>query len=93
MPMLPTADLVGFILGDTPTGRLHKALVDKKKAASVSADSLALRDPGYLMFFANLNKTQSRDEAKKVLLSVVEGFKKEPITEAELKRAKTSVLE
>ena len=86
------AELVGFILGDTPTGRLHKALVDKKKAAGINADSLALRDPGYLMFFANLNKTQSRDEAKKVLLSVVEGFKKEPITEAELKRAKTSLL-
>ncbi len=86
------AELVGFILGDTPTGRLHKALVDKKKAAGVNADSLALRDPGYLMFFANLNKTQSREEAKKVLLSVVEGIKKEPISEAELKRAKTSVL-
>ncbi|MBC7619619.1 MAG: insulinase family protein, partial [Candidatus Saccharibacteria bacterium] len=86
------AELVGFILGDTPTGRLHKALVDKKKAAGVNADSLALRDPGYLMFFANLNKTQSRDEAKKVLLSIVEGIKKEPITEAELKRAKTSIL-
>ena len=86
------AELVGFILGDTPTGRLHKALVDKKKAAGVNADSLALRDPGYLMFFANLNKTQSRDEAKKVLLSIVEGVKKDPITEAELKRAKTSIL-
>ena len=86
------SELVGFILGDTPTGRLHKALVDKKKAANVSADSLALRDPGYLMFFATLNKTQSREEAKKVLFNVVEGFKKEPITEAELKRAKTSAL-
>ena len=86
------SDLVGFVLGDTPTGRLHKAMVDKKKAANVSGDTLALRDPGYLMFFATLNKTQSREEAKKVLLSVVEGFKKDPITEAELKRAKTSVL-
>ncbi len=86
------SELVGFILGDTPNGRLHKALVDKKKVASVEGDSLALRDPGYLMFFANLNKNQSREDAKKIMLSVVEGFKKEPITEVELKRAKTSVL-
>ncbi len=86
------SELVSFILGDTPNGRLHKALVDKKKVASVEADSLALRDPGYLMFFANLNKNQSREDAKKIMLSVVEGFKKEPITEVELKRAKTSVL-
>lgn len=86
------SDLVAFILGDTPTGRLHKALVDKKKAANVSADTLALRDPGYLMFFATLNKTQSREEARKVLQSVVEGIKKEPITEAELRRARTALL-
>ncbi|MCF8211890.1 MAG: insulinase family protein [Rhodoferax sp.] len=87
-----TAELLAFILGDTPAGRLHKALVDKKKAAGVNADALALKDPGYLMFFANLNKTQSREEAKKVLISVVEGLRKEPVTEAELRRAQTSAL-
>ncbi len=86
------AELLTFVLGDTPTGRLHKALVDKQKAASIDADSLALHDPGYMMMFANLNKTQSREEAKKTLLAVVEGVKKEPITEAELKRAKTALL-
>ncbi|MGI9135081.1 MAG: insulinase family protein, partial [Rhodoferax sp.] len=86
------ANLLAFILGDTPTGRLHKALVDKQKAAGIDADAMALHDPGYLMFFANLNKSQSREEAKKILLDVVEGLKKNPVTEAELKRAKTALL-
>jgi zinc protease len=86
------AELLAYILADTPTGRLHKALVDQKKAASVNGESLALHDPGYIMFFASLNKAQSREEAKKVLFEVVEGLKKNPVTEAELKRAKTALL-
>ena len=86
------AELLAYILGDTPSGRLHKALVDQQKAAGIDADSLALHDPGYLMLFANLNKSQSREEARKVMLEVVEGVGKEPITEAELKRAKTALL-
>jgi zinc protease len=86
------AELLAYVLGDTPTGRLHKALVDKKKAAGVNGESMALHDPGYIMMFANLNKTQSREEAKKTMLEVIEGVKKNPITEAELKRAKTALL-
>ena len=86
------AELLAFILGDTPAGRLHKALVEKKRAATVSADSLALHDPGYLMFFVSMNRTQSRDEAKKILIDVVEGLKKSPVTEVELKRAKMALL-
>ncbi len=86
------AELLTYILADTPNGRLHKALVDQKKAASVNGESLALHDPGYLAFFVSLNKTQSRDEARKVLLQVVEGIRKNPLTEAELKRAKTAIL-
>ncbi len=86
------AELLAYILGDTPSGRLHKALVDQHKAASIDADSLALHDPGYLMLFANLNKTHSTEEARKIMIEVVEGVKKEPITEAELKRSKTAML-
>ncbi|WP_269531810.1 pitrilysin family protein [Chitinimonas sp. BJYL2] len=86
------AELLAFILGDTPTGRLHKALVEKKKVAGIEAESMGLHDPGYILFFANLNKSQSRDEAKKAMLQVIEGVKKQPITEEELKRAKTAIL-
>ncbi|MBV1774952.1 insulinase family protein [Burkholderiaceae bacterium DAT-1] len=80
------------ILGDTPNGRLYKALVEKKKAAGVEGEALALHDPGFMVLFAQLGKGQSRDEARRILLDVVEGIKKQPITEAEVKRAKTALL-
>ncbi len=80
------------ILGDTPNGRLHKALVEKGKAAAAWSNGFALKEPGYGLFFAKLNKQQSRDEAKQLLLDVVEGVARRPITEDELKRAKTSLL-
>ena len=86
------AELLAYVLADTPNGRLHKALVDQKKATSVNGEALALHDPGYLAFFVSMNKTQSRTQARKVLLQVVEGIQKSPLTEAELKRAKTAML-
>lgn len=85
-------ELLAFVLGDTPTGRLHRALVDKKKIAGLSADSMALHDPGFFAVFANLNKAQSIAEAKKIMIDVIEGVKKSPITEAELQRAKKALL-
>ncbi len=84
--------LLTQILGDTPTGRLHKALVEKKLAAGVDAGVFELREPGYVLFMAQLNKTQSRDAARKALLGVLEGLGKQPISAAELQRAKTALL-
>jgi len=34
------------LLGDTPSGRLYKALVDSKKAAGIGVVPLELHDPG-----------------------------------------------
>ncbi len=85
-------ELLAFILADTPTGRLHKALVDSKKAASITAMPFTLKDPGYVFFLVNLNKTQSRDDVAKVLVEEVEQLASKPITAEELARAKTSLL-
>ncbi|KAB2844065.1 MAG: insulinase family protein, partial [Burkholderiales bacterium] len=42
------------ILGDTPSGRLHKALVENKLAAAVFACPFQTREPGILTFGAQL---------------------------------------
>ena len=80
------------ILGDTPNGRLYKALVEKKLATSVGADAQGMHDPGVAGFFVSLNKQQSRDKAIAALNEVVENIAQHPITEAELKRAKVAIL-
>lgn len=85
-------ELLAFILADTPTGRLHKALVESKKAASVSAMPLELKDPGHVLFVVKLNKSQSREEAVQLLTQEVEQLASKPVTQQELNRAKTSWL-
>lgn len=80
------------ILGSSPNGRLYKKLVENKQAVNVNEMAFQLAEPGYVMFLAVLNKEQKIEQAKSTLIETVEGLAKEPVTEAELKRAKTSLL-
>lgn len=91
-PDYPAVEVLAQILGDTPSGRLHKALVEKKLAAGVFAWPADMKDPGHVFFGVQLDKRQSRDVAKIALLGVLENIKAKPITEAELQRAKTTLL-
>ncbi|MBI3283245.1 MAG: insulinase family protein [Burkholderiales bacterium] len=80
------------ILGAEPNGRLYKQLVESKQAVNVGEIAFQLAEPGYTMFLANLNKEQNIEQAKKTLIATVEGLAQTPVTEAELKRAKTHLL-
>jgi zinc protease len=83
---------LGEILGSTPNGRLHKSMVETRKAVSTEAWALDLAEPGYIIFWAELSKTQSMEAARKLLLDQVEGIRRKPVTLAELARAKSSLL-
>ncbi|MCC6537397.1 MAG: insulinase family protein [Bryobacterales bacterium] len=85
-------EVLEVILGDTPTGRLYKALVDNKKAAGVIAGSFQVAEPGLLFFGAQVNKDKSMPEAREALLRTIEGAVKEPPTAEEVERAKTKML-
>ena len=80
------------VLGGTPNGRLHQNLVEKKLAVNVSPWNFDLAERGYVLFMAELSKTQNLTEARKVLLEELESLPKKPVTEEELKRAKASLL-
>ena len=80
------------VLASTPNGRLHQSLIEKKLAVNVNPWNFDLAERGYVVFMAELNKTQSLQEARKVLLAELEGLQQKPVTEAELKRAKASLL-
>jgi zinc protease len=83
---------LGEILGNTPNGRLHKSMVAAKKAVGTEAWNLDLAESGYILFWAEMSKTQSMTDARKLLLEQVEGFAKKPVTDDELSRAKASML-
>ena len=84
--------VLGEVLASSPNGRLHKSMVEGKKAVGVSNWALALAEPGYIVFWSELSKTQSVDEARKLMLDHIEGMKKRPVTAEELGRAKASLL-
>ena len=84
--------VLGEVLASSPNGRLHKSMVEGKKAVGVSNWALALAEPGYIVFWSELSKTQSVEEARKIMLDHIEGMKKRPVTAEELARAKASLL-
>ncbi|MFX8649124.1 insulinase family protein, partial [Acinetobacter baumannii] len=53
-PDYAAVTLLTTILGDSPSGRLHKQVVDPQLAASVFSFSEGLADPGFIMLGAQL---------------------------------------
>jgi zinc protease len=84
--------VLGFILGDEPSGRLYKALVETKKAAAISVDVAQFHDPGLLYVAANLTSTGSIDDVRDTMLKTVEGFTTAPPTDKEVERARDNYL-
>lgn len=91
-PDYPALDLLSNILGDTPSGRLHKALVETKKATNSGGFNFQQREPGLASFFAIVPKDKSLDEAKEVLLKTLEDISSSPITEDEVEQARRRAL-
>jgi zinc protease len=91
-PDFPAIDVLGYILGDTPSGRLHKALVETNKASSVYNFSFQLREPGLEVFGAEVRQGSSLEEARDILIKTVEDFATKPPTAEEVERAKRAFL-
>jgi zinc protease len=91
-PDFAALDMLAQILGDTPSGRLHKALVESKKASSISGSTIQLHDPGVVFFSAELRKTDPLDPARDALIQTVEEFATKPPTAEEVERARAGIL-
>jgi zinc protease len=85
-------EILTSILGASPSGRLHKALTEKGLAISTGAEMYALLEPGMMEFSTSLRLDQSLEAAEKVLLSTLEGFAAQPVTDEEVNRARTRML-
>ena len=88
----PVLNVLSGVLGDSPSGRLYKALVDNKKAVGASMQVADLHDPGFIIVSAKLKMDQSLDEARQIMLKTVEGVVTEPPTKEEVERVKTRML-
>nr|WP_243436157.1 pitrilysin family protein [Acanthopleuribacter pedis] len=80
------------ILGDPDTGRLNKALVKSGKAAQSMGFNFQWAQPGIGIFGAVVPKDKSLEDARSTLIDQLETIKANPITEEELKTAKSELL-
>ena len=86
---LAAVTIAANILGDQPSGRLYKALVEPGKAVQVSAGTNILKEPGFMMSYVVLRQDQSIDDATAILFSTLDNLRNAPFTEEEVNRIKT----
>lgn len=84
--------ILASIMGDAPSGRLYKALVEGKKASSVFNFAYPTKEPGFLLFGAELKKDMSLDAARNAMTATLEDVAKAPPTKVETDRARTALL-
>ena len=97
MPAGPHEDAAALqvlanILSTEPSGRLYKALVETKKAASAGAFASREHDPGLFEMSAEVPKDNSLDEVENIMIATTEGLSANPVTAEEVNRAKTQIL-
>ncbi|WP_432382444.1 M16 family metallopeptidase [Duganella sp. P38] len=76
------------ILGDEPTGRLHKQLVESGKAAQVFSFGMTGYAPGLQIIGAVVKAGQPLEPVREALTDAVESFAKTPPTEEEMERTR-----
>lgn len=81
-------EMLAYIFDAQPSGRLYQELVVPELATEVSTMSMALHDPGMIMFMAQVPTSKSIESAQQTLLQTIEGVADKPITQEELERAK-----
>jgi zinc protease len=88
----PAVEVLSSVLGDTPSGRLYKALVEAKLATRISADASAYHDPGLLEISARVADGITAEKVRDVTVDVVENVAAKPVTKEEVERAKGRYL-
>jgi zinc protease len=75
-PDAAAISVLSEILAGTPNGRLHKSLVQGKKAVSISPWNFELAETGYVIFMSELSKDQKLIDVRKVMLDSLEKIQK-----------------
>jgi zinc protease len=91
-PDTAALEILAEVLGDTPSGRLYKALVESKKAVNVFVNEQEMHDPGFLLTGVILRAEQNIDEARAIVLKTLAEVSTEPPSEQEVDHAKTRIL-
>jgi len=90
----PAVQILGDILDSEPSGRLYKALVESKKATSVSVQPAASHDPGSIEIMAEVNTKDlsTLEKVRDTMISVTEEVARSGVTHEEVDRARQRIL-
>lgn len=88
-PDYVSLDTLEHILTSSPSGRLYKALVETRRAASVSGGAYALHDPGVFKLNAEVAAGNDPLEVLATMNEITESISEKGVTEEEVNRAKT----
>jgi zinc protease len=89
----PVLDIIQDVLADGKTARLYRKLVeDERVASSVGAGNYAGRYPGWFAVNVELLKGKDRKKAEELVFAELERLANEPISDAELARARRKIL-
>ncbi len=91
-PDAAALDVLNNILGNTPSGRLYKALIDTKKAANVFTFNFQWKEPGFMLAMTEVPKDKSIDEAKAIMIETLDNIRTEAPTQEEVERAKNTLI-
>jgi len=84
--------VLGEVLGHTPNGRLHQALVETGQATQVFDIGFALDEPGYFMAFAEAPAGADLDVLEAGMITQIEQIAERPISEDEVNQARQRLL-
>lgn len=85
-------DVLNQILGDTPSGRLHKQVVEGKKASRTFGFGFQWAEPGLAIYGAQADQEFDLATTESAMLDVIENINKQPITDDEVEKAKRNLL-
>lgn len=85
-------EVLADLMSRPPAGRLYKALVETKKSANVGGFNFQLKEPGMIIFTAQVRKENSLDDARDIMLKTIEDFAATPPTKEETERSKAELL-
>ncbi|MEM1070569.1 MAG: pitrilysin family protein, partial [Planctomycetota bacterium] len=92
-PDYPAIQVLSYILGDEPSGRLYRQLVETEVASQVFGFSFAFAEPGLLMAMAEVPVDNSIERATSQLIDTLErSFLEDPITQQEVDRSVQQIL-
>jgi zinc protease len=86
-------DVMSNILSAGESSRLYRELVYRQQIAlSAGGETLGLEDPGLFYFYAIVQQGHTAEQAEQALLAAVETLQNEPVSEAELTKAKNEQI-